>query len=314
MKVLTAVVLIVVVALGGYFLSNRTEDNAVPHAAGARSRNEVALNARSKAESATTSVSPSGPLVPAGETDALEQVSRLLAKGNPSSADDQYRLYELLSGCAVGYDSYFSGKTSRLSKEEAAMRAEALRTADDDATDIYQFCHRLIEERAELTTTAGDWLEKALAQNHPRAQTARATQLINALALANPAVGRTAPANAERDARQLLANAIASGDGQVLWTLAEHRSMLGGTAEEAGKDRWAMMLASCDRGVDCSPEAQWVKRYCKADPATLCPINANAEEMIRSKTGSDFEMIKMRAQEINALIDAGNGAQLVPPP
>jgi hypothetical protein len=34
--------------------------------------------------------------------------------------------------------------------------------------------------------------------------------------------------------------------------------------------------------------------------------------MIRSKTGSDFEMIKMRAREINELIDAGRAAELVP--
>ena len=60
------------------------------------------------------------------------------------------------------------------------------------------------------------------------------------------------------------------------------------------------------------PEARWVKRYCRADPANLCPLDADAEAMIRSNTGSDFEMIKMRAREINELIDAGRAAELVP--
>jgi hypothetical protein len=175
-------------------------------------------------------------------------------------------------------------------------------------------CHRLMEEQPALTATADSWLEKAVTQNHPKAQTARAAELLAAASLHNPAAGKSAPPNAERDARELLAKAIVSGDPHVLWMLGELRPALGGSAEDTNKERWAMELAACSRGLDCSPEAKWVKRYCKADPANLCPINANAEEMIRSNTGSDFEMIKLRAQEINALIDAGNARQLVPSP
>jgi len=251
---------------------------------------------------------------PPVDSDALEQVSRLLPKATAEDADAQYRVYELLSGCKTEYWYYFGRGDFLPNKEEAEVRMEALASVDPYARDVYSMCHRLMQEQSQLTATAENWLEKALARGHPKAQTARATELLAAVAVHNPEAGQPAPPNAERDARDLLTKAMASGDPHVLWMLGELRPVLGGSAEETNKERWAMELAACNRGLDCGPEAEWVKRYCKADPANLCPINANAEEMIRSKTGSDFEMINLRAQEINALIDAGNARQLVPSP
>jgi hypothetical protein len=238
----------------------------------------------------------------------------LLDSARSGKAEAQYRIYELLSGCESEYTYYFSRGDEVLTKDEATARMEALASVDEYAVDVYRMCHRLMEDRPELVADAGEWQEKALAQRSPRAQTARAAELLAAAAVASPASGKNAPPNAERDAKALLSAAIASGDAQVLWMLGELRPALGGSAEDTNKERWAMELAACDRGFDCGPDARWVKRYCKSDPASLCPINANAEEMIRSKTASDFEMIKMRAQEINALIDSGRASELVPSP
>jgi hypothetical protein len=245
--------------------------------------------------------------------DALDETSALIRNAEGGQANAQFRLYELLSGCKTQYWRYFSRGEDLLGKEEAAIRMEALATVDEDAVDVYRTCHRLMEQQPLLTATADSWLEKALAQGHPRAQVARAAELLAAVAVPI-APGVSVPPNAAHDARALLKKAIASGDPFVVMMLGELRPSLGGSAEETNKERWAMELAACSRGLECGPDAKWVRSYCKADPANLCPINANAEEMIRSKTGSDFEMIKLRAQEINALIDAGNAQQLVPSP
>jgi hypothetical protein len=246
------------------------------------------------------------------ETDALESIGSLRLAAETGDANAQFRLYEILSGCASEYEYYFSRNGKLLNPEEARIRMEAFATVDEYAVDVYRMCHRLMEEQPSLIPTAEGWQKKALDQNHPRALAARAAELIAATSVENPAIGKTAPPNARQDARALLKKAAVSRDPNVLWLLSELRPALGGTAEEANKERWALQLAACDHGLDCGPDARWVKRYCRSDPANLCPLDANAETMIRSKTGSDFEMIKMRAREINELIDAGRAAELVP--
>jgi hypothetical protein len=246
------------------------------------------------------------------EPDALESYASLLPAAERGDASSQFRLFEILSGCASDYDYYFSKNGKLLEPEEARLRMEAFAPVDEYAVDIYRACHRLMEEQPSLVATAESWQKKALEQNHPRALTARAAELIAVASVENPAAGKTAPPNARRDARALLKKAVASRDPNVLWMLSELRPALGGSAEEANKERWALQLAACDHGLECGPDARWVKRYCRSDPAYLCPLDANAETMIRSKTGSDFEMIKMRAREINELIDAGRSAELVP--
>jgi hypothetical protein len=246
------------------------------------------------------------------EADALESVGSLRLAAETGDANAQFRLYEILSGCASEYEYYFSRNGKLLNPEEARIRMEAFATVDEYAVDVYRMCHRLMEEQPSLVATAKEWQKKALDQNHPRALAARAAELIAAASVENPAAGKTAPPNARRDARALLKKAAASRDPNVLWLLSELRPALGGSAEEANKERWALQLAACARGLECGPDARWVKRYCKADPANLCPLDADAEAMIRSNTGSDFEMIKMRAREINELIDAGRAEELVP--
>jgi hypothetical protein len=313
-KLIGAVVAVLALSITGYFLISRTEvrlDRAGAHTPAAATDSAFrAVPARNPDVSVGRIDQPEG----TERGDALDRIESRLPKAQAGEPDAQFEIYELLTGCRSEYPLYFSGSKSLLGAEEAAIRMEALRSMDEHAVDIHELCHRLMEEQPALTATADSWLEKAVTQNHPKAQTARAAELLAAASLHNPAAGKSAPPNAERDARELLAKAIVSGDPHVLWMLGELRPALGGSAEDTNKERWAMELAACSRGLDCSPEAKWVKRYCKADPANLCPINANAEEMIRSNTGSDFEMIKLRAQEINALIDAGNARQLVPSP
>jgi hypothetical protein len=250
---------------------------------------------------------------PTASHDALDLLDPLLPDARAGNAKAQYRVYELLSGCKNEYATYYSLGEKLLGKEEAAVRMQALGSIDEYAAEVYRMCHRLMQEQVALTETADDWLDKALEQGHPMAQATRASELISAVAFDNPAAGYPpAPPNALRDARSLLRTAVKSGDPYALRMLGELRPALGGSAEETGKERWAMTLAACDRGMECDADALWVKRYCKTDPANLCPLDADAEAMIRSNTGSDFEMIKMRAREINELIDAGRGAELVP--
>jgi hypothetical protein len=317
-KLTVALIAIFGVSAGAYFLSRRAEQPHTGSAPAAPVKSSGAAESRSswpaQVRPATAPLSVLPTRADVDELDALDEVAALRDSAHSGKAEAQYRLYELLSGCESEYSYYFSRGDKVLTKDEAAARMEALASMDEYAVGVYRTCHRLMEERPELVANAREWQEKALAQRSPRAQTARAAELLAAAAVANPAAGKAAAPNAEREAKALLSSAMASGDAQVLWTLGELRPALGGAAEDTNKERWAMELAACDRGFACGPDAQWVKRYCKSDPASLCPINANAEEMIRSKTASDFEMIKMRAKEINALIDSGRGSELVPPP
>lgn len=309
MKLTIAVVALLSLFAAGYFWRSHTTSEVVGAATPSEATRVQDTHARTEGVKVAIPNPPAKSAAAAADSpqgDALERIESQLEAAQAGSAAKQYAIYELLTGCRNEYPLYFTGSNSLLSKEEAAVRMEALRSSDEHAAKVYHECHRLMEDRPELLASAGDWLSKAVAQNHPMAQTARATELLS--------TARSPPAEAVRDARHLLTSAIQSGEGDVLWMLGELRPLLGGPIEETTKERWAMMLASCTRGVDCSPEANWVKRYCKADPANLCPINANAEEMIRSNTGSDFEMIKIRAKEIEALIEAGNARQLVPPP
>jgi hypothetical protein len=269
-------------------------------------RDAIEAPARAQASLSSARESPAS-------RDALDLLDPLVRDAKAGNAGAQYRVYEILAGCENDYATYYSLGEKLLDKEEAAARMRALSSIDEYAAEVYRMCHRLMQEQVALTKMAGDWLDKALKQGHPMAQATRASELIFAVEIDNPAAGYPpAPPNAMRDARALLRTAVRSGDPYALRMLGELRPALGGSAEETNKERWAMTLAACSRGMECGPEALWVKRYCKADPANLCPLDADAEAMIRSNTGSDFEMIKLRAREINELIDAGRSDELVP--
>jgi hypothetical protein len=311
----TLSVLLIGAAVVGYMVLHAEPDEgsaATPRETAGRPIVEATEPALESAAAVAHPVAQPARPVEQGEADALEDIGRIRSAAQNGDADAQFRLYELTSGCNSEYAYYYGKGDALLGKEEARSRMEAFTSMDEYAVEVYRMCHRLMEEQPSLAASGAEWLEKALAQNHPRAMVSRAAELLAAASVANPATGKTAPANARRDARALLKKSVASADPHVLWMLGELRPALGGSAEDANRERWALHLVACSRGLECDAGARWVKRYCKADPASLCPLDADAETMIRSKTASDFEMIKMRAREINELIDAGKAAELVP--
>jgi hypothetical protein len=70
----------------------------------------------------------------------------------------------------------------------------------------------------------------------------------------------------------------------------------------AERSRRARMLAACMRGADCTPQADWVRSWCRADLA--CQPFETGPDMIRRYTGPQYEELTRRAREINAIIVA----------
>jgi hypothetical protein len=63
------------------------------------------------------------------------------------------------------------------------------------------------------------------------------------------------------------------------------------------------LVAGCQRGLDCSPQSEFVARWCRGDPN--CQPFEDVHAIVQRISPAEYGGIERRAREINQLIDQG---------
>lgn len=80
------------------------------------------------------------------------------------------------------------------------------------------------------------------------------------------------------------------------------------TYDEKVRNELAWWLVSCQRGFDCTPDADWIQLGCTDD--RYCKQGITGMELIRDASADDWPNVAQRAQEISAKLDSGQWDEL----
>jgi hypothetical protein len=205
---------------------------------------------------------------------------------------------------------FLQRRSQRLTLEESLQWAARRHLPLESAQRAFERCHALEDSGAGEFGSAAEWLAKATLAGQPLAQVATAEELLLWGAMENAARARdagvpqlptVAPQTADFDPRVLLRAAVESNDPQVLFDIGETASML-----HPGDmtSTFAWWLVACERGVDCSPTAEWVENACYLEPQ--CASATSPGELIRMFAGDDWPAVRQRADEISSKLAAGD--------
>lgn len=278
--------------------------------------------ASAKPESTTAAVagtteSPKSPAASAGapdfgrlyreSTDYLALADQLRPLATRGDAAAQYWLSRVFNYCdqEFGRAFGFGGEGSYLTPEEVLQRwpgddrfegLDALRL-------IHRRCETLVKDGYLQFNDYDQLLHSASKAGYPRAQ-------VN---VALFRVGRGANGTAE--AINLTRQALRSDDPEVVMAAARVALSINTPDYDLEPDQiptanaraslalYGWQAAACLRGADCGPETGWVRRWCRRDKA--CQPFETGMDLLRRAEPERFDVIMMRAREINDLIDAG---------
>jgi hypothetical protein len=217
----------------------------------------------------------------------------------------QYYLSSALAFCESLYDWYFivhlaNGAVRHRTLDEA-QQLTAMRPVfkPDDVRDIQKRCQRLRSAERPPFGSSREWMDAAIASNHPRAQ---ASAALNKALQGLNRDGETALA-AREDARRLALDSLRSRDPNVMAELGDVAANLSRDPVEARKQRWLWPLAACQREARCESMSEWMRLFCNVD--TQCQPFETPVDVIRRQAGNDFDEIERRARELNEKLDAG---------
>jgi TPR repeat protein len=221
--------------------------------------------------------------------------------GNPQASLILYRAIEY---CRTEYRSYFYTREGRRTLEEAYQwSATRWPLYPGRAREVHGRCQGFIQADPREFGIPDDWLRRASDARLPEAQAELALKLFSG--------GLSGPGSADSPlparAMKLLGRALRSRKPEVVWRAAELitlREQFNGTQDQM----FAWYLAACHRGLDCYAGGDLVRGLCTMDPA--CQPFESVADLLRRLAGNEFPAVERRADEINALIDAGRWAEL----
>jgi len=226
--------------------------------------------------------------------------------GDPSA---QYYLGKALGFCDETYQIYFRRNKRRLTLDEALEYSAEVHRSRSETRTIYERCHEL-ESQADLKRQFGnssDWISKASDAGQPVAQATVA--IINLQWKQLEAAGSAAASSAlqiktDSDPHTLLMAAVESKDPEALWYIGLAQGLLNPGSATALQDQYAWWLVSCQRGMDCSPDADWIQMSCQ----DMCGLSG--PDFIRIAAGNHWQEVERRAQEIDDKVNAGDSSDL----
>lgn len=247
--------------------------------------------------------------------DYWDYARSILSAAKSGNPDAQYYLAQVLERCKRDNKMYFQQSGANLTLDQGIQRAVRLHLSLDMANAIYERCRGFAENDSADLGDASDWLAQAAASQQPLAQATTALKLITqevlhnaqlAGAVANP----EAPAwiDTPKDTRQLLREAVESRNPEVLYMIGEAQGFLSAPNTDVTVPQFAWWLVACERGLDCSANAEWVKIGCASDPR--CASFTDPSDFVRTFSGDEWNDVRLLAQQINANLDAGRWDEL----
>jgi hypothetical protein len=274
--------------------------------------NESSVGAISKGKSAPVNYKKSF----AESHSYWDYAHKILPAAKAGDADAQFYLSRLLERCNDDNRMYFQHKGVTLTLNEGLQYAVQRRLPIEVAQAVYDRCHEFQDHDLTELGSASDWLAKATDAGEPLAQTTTAYKILMQNLQQNfsnaggvPNSGTDAPVGGGADPRELLRAAVESKDPEVLFNIGEFQELLDPSNYNDNKTtRFAWWLVACQRGFDCSANAEWVKNSCVNDPQ--CASASSPSDLVRSLSGDNWFNVQQRAQEIDANLDASQWAAL----
>jgi hypothetical protein len=231
----------------------------------------------------------------------------VLPAAKDGDAAAQYYLANALAYCNSLYDWYFvehlPGGAVRHRTIDEALQFTATRPVftPDDVRKLQSRCQRLRSTDKQPFGNARDWMDAAIQARYPVAQTV--ASLDKAMQVRQQPTPEASQVMRD-DARSLALEALRTRDPEVIARIGEVAANLAtGDYAESQKVPWVWRLAACLREPDCDSIADWLRLYCNID--TQCQPFETPVDVIRRKTGNDYDDIERRARELNEKIDAG---------
>jgi hypothetical protein len=238
--------------------------------------------------------------------DYWDYAQRVLPAAKAGNADAQFYLSRVLERCDYDNRMYFQRRGQRLTLDEGLQLAVKRHLSIEVAQSVFERCHPFQEHDSADLGSPAEWLAKATAAGQPLAEATTALKLLAQTALQDlastngvPYVG-TAPASS--DPRALLRAAVVSGEPEVLFSIGDAQGLLDPMNSDARSDRLAWFLVACQRGLDCSENADWIKNGC-GDNAE-CRFASDSEDQVRKLAGDRWPTVQQRALEISAKLNS----------
>lgn len=238
----------------------------------------------------------------------LDFANSTIRDAESGNRDAQYFLGKALRFCDATYSMYFERKGQVLTLDEALMWAARLSRSGAYVQRIYDRCHELKEHYAKEFRKSSDWIEEAANAGQPAALAMLALQGFSDNTAPPSKRSSTAGGDPMADFRANLRAAVESKDPEVLWQIGLAQGFLNTDFAEKVKNQLAWWLVSCQRGYDCSAQADWLALDCPDE--SFCTPGISGIDYIRNGSGADWPEIQVRAQEINAKLDAGRWPEL----
>jgi hypothetical protein len=245
-----------------------------------------------------------------GALDYWDYAHQALPAAKAGNADAQFYLSRVLERCDEDNRMYFQRRGQRITLDEGLQYAVKRHLPIEIAQSVYEKCREFQENDPAELGSAADWLAKATAAGQPLAQSTTALKLLiqegrqndaRAGGVPNPYANSTIESNS--DPRALFRSAVESKDPEVLFAIGEADGMLHPGNTDSSTTQFAWWLVACQRGLDCSENADWVKNSC-GDNA-VCRSASSPSDRVRSFAGDEWPDVQQRAREISANLDAG---------
>jgi hypothetical protein len=237
-----------------------------------------------------------------------------LSAAKAGNADAQFYISRALEYCAVNNSMYFHRKGRPIDLDEGLQYAAQRRLPIDIAQAVYDRCHEFMENDASELGSAAGWLALATAAGQPLAQATTATKILEQELQANfTRAGAVPNPNNEStiasgdDPRELLRAAVQSKDPEVLFSIGEALPALDPT-NTSNTIRFAWWLVACQRGLDCSANAEWVRNACWNAPE--CASASSPSDLVRTLAGDNWPEVEQRAHDLSINLDQGQWSAL----
>lgn len=246
----------------------------------------------------------------AESNDYWAYAKKILPAAKAGDPDAQFYLSRLLERCEEGNRMYFQKLGKALTLDEGLQFAVQRHLPIEVAQAVFDKCHELQERDRQELGSSNDWLAKATAAGQPLAEAVTASKIFSQELMQNfaraegvPETNTTTPPDSVADPRALLRAAVESGDPEVFFEIGEMQSMLDPAGIDSGTKRLAWWLIACERGLDCSTNAEWVKNTCVSDPQ--CASISSPTDIVQMLAGEHWPDVQQHALNISEKLDAG---------
>ena len=271
----------------------------------------IAKDVRPRAEASDTSTADLS-----NSSDYYAFIRNSISAARAGDADAQFSIWRATDYCAEDGRFYFVRGERTLSLEEGLAWAIRRNVPYATAQRVYDRCREFLESQTPIDTAASiQWLNAAAAQGDPIAQAVLAAKILEADMLRGfaDASGAESPRavvenlDYTKSPAELLQSAIKSREPEVLFKIGDMMTLLDPNAPDVSVQRLAWMAVACERGLDCSAQADWVAASCLT--AECSSINSNTE-IVRIIAGDRWSEVQERARQLGEDLDAGRWDEL----